>query len=214
MEKEKDSKITNVFGILFKDCNFEKTTIMQQNNIVEPASPADEQQENVVEDEQILKPLFFNPRIFNNNDRLHQLRKTIGHYLEMGDANDEFGEPIEYRLDLRNNNEWYYLMKAIEEADIASSFHVPELVEMVLQWFPKLHIFDDNEQIEPYKGRISRSVSKEKNKWKYKNEVTLLKDMLIRCEVLQLNYDNVFRMFQASYKGLYSALIALKKNLQ
>ena len=207
---EKDSNVTNVFGILFKDCNFDNTTIMQQNNIVEPASPADESRE----EEQTLEPMFFNPRIFNSNDRLLQLRKTIGHYIEMGDANDEFGEPTDYRLDLKNNNEWYYLMKAIEEANIAGSFHVPELVDMVCKWYPKLHLLDENEQIEKFKGRISKSVSKEKNKWKYQNGVTQLKDMLARWEVLQLNYDDVFKMFQASYKGLYTALIALKKNLQ
>lgn len=211
---EKDSNVTNVFGILFKDCNFDNTTIMQQNNIVEPASPVDEPQEEVVDEEQTLEPMFFNPRIFNSNDRLQQLRKTIGHYIEMGDANDEFGEPIAYRLDLKNNNEWYYLMKAIEEADIAGSFHVPELVDMVLQWFPKLHLLDENEQIEQFKGRISKSVSKEKNKWKYQNGLTQLKDLLARGEALQLNYDDVFRMFQASFKGLYTALIALKKKLQ
>lgn len=211
---EKDSNVTNVYGILFKDCNFDNTTIMQQNNIVEPAHPADESQEEAVEEEQTLEPMFFNPRIFNSNDRLQQLRKTIGQYLEMGDANDEFGEPTDYRLDLKNNNEWYYLMKAIEEANIAGSFHVPELVDMVLKWFPKLHLLDENEQIEQFKGRISKSVSKEKNKWKYQNGVTQLKDMLARREALQLNYDDVFRMFQASYKGLYTALIALKKNLQ
>lgn len=210
---EKDSNVTNVFGILFKDCNFDNTTIMQQNNIAEP-NPADDLQDEVVEEEQTLEPMFFNPRIFNSNDRLQQLRKTIGHYIEMGDANDEFGEPTDYRLDLRNNNEWYYLMKAIEEADIAGSFHVTDLVDMVHKWFPKLHLFDDNEPIDQVKKRISKSVSKEKNKWKYQNGVTPLKDMLARREALKLNYDDVFRMFQASYKGLYSALIALKNNLQ
>lgn len=211
---EKDSNVTNVFGILFKDCNFDNTTIMQQNNIAEPASPADEPQEEVVDEEQTLEPMFFNPRIFNSNDRLQQLRKTIGHYIEMGDANDEFGEPTEYRIDLRKNNEWYYLKKAIEEAGIAGSFYVTDLVDMVLKWFPKLHLFDDKEPIEKFKGRISKSVSKEKEKWKYQNDVTSLKDMLARREALQLNYDDVFKMFQASYKGLYTALIALKKKLQ
>ena len=75
-------------------------------------------------DETPLRNHIFQERIFNTNERLLRLRNTIAAAIDMGDATIMYGRPQEMRINPNAKNEWYYIVKAVEEAGVAKSFAV------------------------------------------------------------------------------------------
>ena len=167
------------------------------------------------EDETILKNIIFNFKVFDTNEKLIRLRKVIAHSIDMGEYNAMFGEPNPSTIDPDVQGEWYYLMKALEESEVAKKFSVPSFIDQMIDWYPWLFTFETPEDMQAFKRKMEKSISHEKSIWKYgkAKEVTKLKDMWARYNQTNIDYAKVERMFNAAYTGLCVKLVALKQEL-
>lgn len=135
----------------------------------------------------------------------------------MGDYNNVFGELNRKRIDPGVQSEWYYILKAIEESGAAKKrFSVGDFVEQMLSWYP--WIFKDFETLEEkneFVRRMEKSISHEKNLWKYGagKEMTCIKDMWARWRSLQIDFAKVERV-QPIVKALYDGLTNLKSEME
>lgn len=166
-------------------------------------------------DETILRNQIFNGRLFDTNDKLLRLRKVIAHSIDMGEYNAMFGEPNPSTIDPDVQGEWYYLMKALEESEVAKKFSVPCFIDQMIDWYPWLFSFETPEDMQAFKRKMEKSISHEKSIWKYgkAKEVTKLKDMWARYNQTNVDYAKVERMFNAAYTGLCVKLVALKQEI-
>ena len=157
----------------------------------------------------------FQHRIFDTNERLIKLRNFIASAIDMGDATSRYGEPQETRINPNANNEWYYILKAIKEADVAKDFTSTGFLEQMREWFPMLFSMDSPEEWEEYKRRLSKSISAERSLWKYgaMQEEIPLKDMWAKQQQLQMDSAKMNRIYAMVYKGLYQNLLDLKDNI-
>ena len=167
------------------------------------------------EDETILKNIIFNFKVFDTNEKLIRLRKVIAHSIDMGEYNAMFGEPNPSTIDPDVQGEWYYLMKALEESEVAKKFSVPSFIDQMIDWYPWLFSFETPEEMQAFKRKMEKSISHEKSIWKYgkAKEVTKLKDMWARYNQTNIDYAKVERMFNATYTGLCVKLVALKQEI-
>lgn len=168
------------------------------------------------EDDIILKNIIFKEKIFDTNSRLLLLRKIIAHAINMEEYNAMFGEPNHFTINPSVQSEWYYVMRAIEEAEIAKGLNVPKFIDQMLDWFPWLFNFETAEEMSKFKRKMAKSISHEKALWKYgkAKEVTKLKDMWARFNSLSIDYVKVERMYNAAYTGLYVKLVQLKQDIE
>ena len=166
-------------------------------------------------DETILRNQIFNGRLFDTNEKLLRLRKVIAHSIDMGEYNAMFGEPNPSTIDPDVQGEWYYLMKALEESEVAKKFSVPRFIDQMIDWYPWLFSFETPEDMQAFKRKMEKSISHEKSIWKYgkAKEVAKLKDMWARYNQTNIDYAKVERMFNAAYTGLCVKLIALKQEI-
>jgi len=139
----------------------------------------DGEEENNNGSELDLENQIFNSLIFDNYHRLNLLHKTIGHFIDQGDDNIIFGEPLHMdRINPESRNEWYYIMAALIESNIVKkNLSVPAFINQMISWYPNLFDFiQSKEDLESYKRRMSKSISAERNLWKYgpKKEVSRL----------------------------------------
>lgn len=81
--------------------------------------PSNRQQAEETVDEEPLKNIIFNERLFNSNARLAKLRDTIAAAIDMGDATIMYGKPQETRINPSVQSEWNYIMKSIKESGVA-----------------------------------------------------------------------------------------------
>lgn len=167
------------------------------------------------EDETILKNIIFNSKVFDTNEKLLRLRKVIAHSIDMGEYNAMFGEPNPSTIDPDVQGVWYYLMKALEESEVAKKFSVPSFIDQMIDWYPWLFSFETPEDMQAFKRKMEKSISHEKSIWKYgkAKEVTKLKDMWARYHQANIDYAKVERMFNAAYTGLCVKLVALKQEI-
>ena len=129
--------------------------------------------------ESLLRNHIFIEKIFDTNERLLKLRNTIASAIDMGEATIMYGKPQDYRINPEAQNEWYYIVKAIEEADVAKNFAITHFIEQMQEWFPTLFPSESKEEWEKFKRRLSKSISEEKGLWKHgkMKEVIPLRDM-------------------------------------
>ena len=167
-------------------------------------------------DETILRNQIFNGRLFDTNEKLLKLRKVIAHSIDMGEYNAMFGEPNPSTIDPDVQGEWYYLMKALEESEVAKKFTVPNFIDQMIDWYPHLFSFDTPEDMQAFKRKMEKSISHEKSIWKFgkAKEVTKLKDMWARYNQTTIDYAKVERIFSAAYDGLCKKLIDLKQEIE
>ena len=173
-------------------------------------------EENVNDvDETILKNIIFNSKVFDTNEKLLRLRRVIAHSIDMGEYNAMFGEPNPSTIDPDVQGEWYYLMKALEESEVAKKFSVPSFIDQMIDWYPWLFSFETPEDMQAFKRKMEKSISHEKSIWKYgkAKEVTKLKDMWARYNQTNIDYAKVVRIFNAAYTGLCVKLVALKQDI-
>lgn len=177
--------------------------------------PANTEENIDDEDETILKNIIFNSKVFDTNEKLLRLRKVIAHSIDMGEYNTMFGEPNPSTIDPDVQGEWYYLMKALEESEVAKKFSVPSFVDQMIDWYPWLFSFETPEDMQAFKRKMEKSISHEKSIWKYgkAKEVTKLKDMWARYHQTNIDYAKVERMFNAAYTCLCVKLVALKQEI-
>ena len=166
-------------------------------------------------DETILRNQIFNGRLFDTNEKLLRLRRVIAHSIDMGEYNALFGEPNPSTIDPDVQGEWYYLMKALEESEVAKKFSVPSFIDQMIDWYPWLFSFETTEDMQAFKRKMEKSISHEKSIWKYgkAKEVTRLKDMWARYNQTNIDYAKVERIFNAAYTGLCVKLVALKQEI-
>lgn len=172
---------------------------------------------NKDEDEESLKNLIFKARLFDSNDRLMDLRRVIAHAINMAEYSELFGEANPCTINPEAQNEWYYIMKAIEEAEIAvSRMTVTDFIDQMIDWYPWLFEFGTAEEMAAFKRKLAKSISHEKGLWKYgrAKEVTGLKDMWAKCQPLGIDSAKVERMYNAAYKGLLLKLVELKQDIE
>ena len=167
-------------------------------------------------DETILKNQIFNSRQFDTNDKLLRLRRVIANSIDMGEYNAMFGEPNESTINPGVQGEWYYVMKALEESEVAKKFTVPNFIDQMIDWYPHLFSFDTPEDMQAFKRKMEKSISHEKSIWKFgkAKEVTKLKDMWARYNQTTIDYAKVERIFSAAYDGLCKKLIDLKQEIE
>lgn len=168
------------------------------------------------DDEEPVKNIIFKARLFDSNDRLKDLMATVAHAINMSEYNDMFGEANAFTIDPKSQNEWYYIMRAIEEAEIATRMTVPLFIDQMIDWYPWLFKFETAEEMATFKRNLAKSISHEKSLWKYgrAKEVTRLKDMWARCQTLGVDSAKVERMYNAAYKGLLQKLMSLKQEIE
>lgn len=186
-------------------------SIMQADSVREGSN------EDATDDEDPLKNFIFKAKLFDSNDRLSELRRTIAHAIDMAEYNEMFGETNPYIISPEAQNEWYYIMKAIEEAEIAvSRMTVPSFIDQMIDWYPWLFKFGTAEEMAASKRKLAKSISHEKGLWKYgkAKEVTRLKDMWARRQPLGIDSAKVERMYNAAYKGLLLKLLELKQEIE
>ena len=166
-------------------------------------------------DETILRNQIFNGRLFDTNEKLLRLRRVIAHSIDMGEYNALFGEPNPSTIDPDVQGEWYYLMKALEESEVAKKFSVPSFIDQMIDWYPWLFSFETTEDMQAFKRKMEKSISHGKSIWKYgkAKEVTKLKDMWARYNQTNIDYAKVERIFNAAYTGLCVKLVALKQEI-
>lgn len=142
---------------------------------VKDGSKDDKESHDEIEEEP-LRNHIFDDRIFDSNARLSKLRDTIAAAIDMGDATIMYGQPQKVRINPEVQSDWYYIVKAIEEAKVARKFTITGFIDQMTEWFPMLFPDETKEQWEKYKRRLSKSISDEKSLWRYgkmKEVVTL-----------------------------------------
>lgn len=163
-----------------------------------------------------IRPGIFDDRIFDSNTRLSKLRDTIAAAIDMGDATIMYGQPQQVRINPEVQSDWYYIVKAIEEAKVARKFTITGFIDQMTEWFPMLFPDETKEQWEKYKRRLSKSISDEKSLWRYgkMKEVVTLRDMWAKRKNLRLDQAKMERVYAIAYKGLYTSLTNLKQEIE
>lgn len=177
----------------------------------------DVEEAQVIENEvaEPIRPGIFDDRIFDSNIRLSKLRDTIASAIDMGDATIMYGQPQQVRINPEVQSDWYYVVKAIEEAKVARKFTITGFIDQMVEWFPMLFPDETKEQWEKYKRRLSKSISDEKSLWRYgkMKEVVTLRDMWAKRKNVRLDQAKMERVYEIAYKGLYSNLTTLKQEI-
>lgn len=170
------------------------------------------------EEDDVYKNLIFKVKLFDSNARILALRSIVAHAIDMGKNNAFFGDPNPYTINPYAQNEWYYIMKALEEAEIVvTHVSVAKFIDQMLDWYPWLsNEFQTVEEMVAYKRKVAKSISHEKSLWKYGSakKVTKLKDMWAKFQQLGVNPTKVERMYNAVYQGLLLKLIKLKQEIE
>lgn len=173
------------------------------------------EEKQVNDSESPLRNYIFIEKIFDTNERLLRLRNTIASAIDMGDATIMYGNPQDYRINPDAQNEWYYIVKAIEEAGVAKNFAITHFIEQMQEWFPTLFPSESKEEWEKFKRRLSKSISEEKSLWKYgkMKEVVPLKDMWAKQKYLAMDSAKMERVYAIAHQGLLRNLEDLKQEI-
>lgn len=157
----------------------------------------------------------FQDRIFDTNERLTMLRSIVASAIDMGDVTPLYGKPQEVRINPNAKNEWYYIVKAIEESGVAKKFAITHFIEQMIEWFPILFPSSSKEEWERFKRLLSKSISEEKSLWKHgkMKDVVPLKDMWAKQKQIRMDSAKMERVYAIAYKGLYQNLVDLKDSI-
>lgn len=167
--------------------------------------------------EEPLGTKIFDTRLFNNNQRLNKLRATIASAIDIGDFSSLFPDRQETRINPQVKKDWYYIIKPIEEANVAKRFSVTQFLDEMIDWFPFLFDFGSVEEMATYKRLFSKSISEEKSLWRHgkKKEIIPLKEMWAKSKDLQgLDSAAKERIWEIAHEGLYKKLVALKQEIE
>ncbi|HIY87860.1 MAG TPA: hypothetical protein H9824_04025 [Candidatus Bacteroides pullicola] len=179
-----------------------------------PASAEEDHEEG--EEEDLLKNLIFNERLFDTNRKLIALRSTIAAAIDTGDASIIYGTPQEMRINPGVQGEWYYIVKAIEEARVGkNNFAVTSFIDQMLDWYPTVFSIASSDEWNKYKRHLAKSISEEKRLWRYGKAKTIitLQDMWAKRKYLQMEQAKMERIYSIAYTGLYKKLVDLKQRM-
>ena len=168
-----------------------------------------------INEEDPLRNIIFKEKIFDTNARLLRLRNCIASAIDMGDATIMYGNPQEKRINPNAQNEWYYIVKAIDESGIAKNFAITQFIEQMVEWFPILFPSGTQEEWEKFKRRLSKSISEEKSLWRYgkMKEVIPLSEMWAKQKHVAMDSAKMERVYAIAYQGLYRNLMDLKQEI-
>ena len=179
--------------------------------------PDEKTADDVQSKEEPLRNIIFNLRLFNSNVRLAKLRDTIAAAIDMGAYNYTFSQPQDVRINPAVQNEWYYILKALEETKISRpKISVTEFIEQMMDWYPTLFPNGTKEEKDKFKRRLSKSISVEKSLWRQGplNEVVSLSEMWAKGIDVKMTNDKSRRIFAIAYKGLFRNLERLKVEIE
>lgn len=164
-----------------------------------------------------LENIIFNNRIFDSDARLAALRNTIASFINLGEDNNKLSGAAENQIEPTSQNEWYYILIAIVEAEIVGRnlFTDVNFANQMISWFPSLFHFDTPDEMASFKRKFTKSISAERSLWKYgaKKEVTAIRDMRARQRLLNIDYAKLSRLYPVA-NGLKKALEELKTEIQ
>lgn len=205
--------------VLDKQKSFAGTTInffYNDGGEIHFGTPSGKQTSDEPIDDEPLRNIIFIERLFDSNARLSKLRDTIAAAIDMGDATIMYGQPQQVRINPEVQSDWYYIVKAIEEAKVARKFTITGFIDQMTEWFPMLFPDETKEQWEKYKRRLSKSISDEKSLWRYgkMKEVVTLRDMWAKRKNVRLDQAKMERVYAIAYKGLYTSLTNLKQEIE
>ncbi len=168
-----------------------------------------------INEEEPLRNIIFKEKIFDTNDRLIRLSNCIASAIDMGDATIMYGKPQDFRINPEAQNEWYYIVKAIEESGVAKKIAVTQFIEQMQEWFPTLFPSESKEEWEKFKRRLSKSISEEKGLWKHgkMKEVIPLRDMWAKQRSLGMDAAKMERIYAIAHQGLLRNLDDLKQEI-
>ena len=164
-----------------------------------------------------LDNIIFRTNLFDSDARLTALRNTIASFINLGEDNDKLSVAAANQIEPTAQNEWYYILIAIAEAEIVGRkvFTDVNFAEQMISWFPWLFHFDTPDEMASFKRKFTKSISAERSLWKYgaKKEVTAIKDMWARQRTLGIDYAKLARLHPVA-NGLKKALEELKTEIQ
>ena len=196
------------------EAHFDKDMSMQVVD-TDAMTNTDEEKKEQDTGEEPLRNYIFQERIFDTNERLVRLRNTIASAIDMGGATVMYGKPQENRILPNARNEWYYIVKAIEESEITEPFAITHFIEQMMEWFPSLFPSALGKGRDAFKRRLSKAISGEKVLWKHgpMKEVIPLCEMWAKRRFLYMDTAKIERIYAIAYKGLYKNLIDLKQSI-
>lgn len=164
-----------------------------------------------------LKNIIFSDKLFDSDYLLNNLRNTIASFIDLGDDNGKLAPAEENQINPGAQNEWYYILIAISEAEIVARARSKDVsfIDQMISWFSWLFHFDSAEEMIRFKRKFAKSISMERSLWKYgaKKEVTAIKDMWARQRSLGIDSTKVARM-QPVARDLKHKLSQLKSDIQ
>lgn len=214
-------KVENGGNVQVTDKPIYNTLVMgdmvQQKVVTIGATSAAEEQVDTTNDDDHLDNIIFNNRIFDSDARLTALRNTIASFINLGEDNNKLSVAAENQIEPTAQNEWYYILIAIAEAEIAGRnvFTDVNFAKQMISWFPWLFHIDTPDEMASFKRKFTKSISAERSLWKYgaKKEVTAIKDMWARQRTLGIDYAKLARLHPVA-NGLKKALEELKTEIQ
>lgn len=197
-----------------------RATINAQNIIIVNGEVVIQKEEtnNSDDDESTehLDNIIFRTNLFDSDARLTALRNTIASFINLGEDNDKLSVAAANQIEPTAQNEWYYILIAIAEAEIVGRkvFSDVNFAEQMISWFPWLFHFDTPEEMATFKRKFTKSISAERSLWKYgaKKELTAIKDMWARQRTLNIDYAKLARLYPVA-NGLKKALEELKTEI-
>lgn len=168
------------------------------------------------EQKDYLDNIIFRTNLFDSDARLTALRNTIASFINLGEDNNKLSVAADNQIEPSAQNEWYYILIAITEAEIAGRnvFTDVNFANQMISWFPWLFHFDTPEEMATFKRKFTKSISAERSLWKYgaKKDVTAIKDMWARQRPLGIDYAKLSRLHPVA-NGLKKALEELKTEI-
>lgn len=168
-------------------------------------------------EEEPLRNIIFNERLFDSNARLIKLRDIIAAAIDMGDATIMYGKPQSIRINPAIQSEWYYIFKSIEEAKVAhGKLTVSGFIEQMMEWYPMLFPGDTKEEWDKFKRKLTKAVSDEKSLWRYgkMKKVVSLREMWSKGISKKIGGTKANRIYELAYKGLLRNLENLKVEVE
>ena len=155
--------------------------------------------------------IIFNTRMFQKEKHYARLHECILRFVRTGGEQDD----AEYQIEATSKSEWYYIMKALKEADVVShhNFSLTRFVEQMQAWYPRLFEIDaaddgDKTSVRRYMNAVSR----ESQKWVAgmdKHEVAI-RDMFAHQQMMHYDQAKTLRLHGVA-AGLKKALAALQQ---
>ena len=186
---------------------------VNQSSVQQVDAREDEHQEPSDDSDEPLRNYIFDDRLFNTDNRLRRLRSCIAAAIDIDLAD---GEPQAVRINPEIRSEWYYIVKAIEEAKVARRFTVMDFIEQMREWLPMAFHKEATEEWEKYKRRLSKSISEEKSLWRHgkMQDIVSLREMWAKKRYISLNQAKMERIYAIAFQGLLANLTALKQEIE